>query len=134
MKSFLVSIFFLGFVIFGFSQDGKLISKKLIDVSKTPIWSKISQDNQLIENFEYLNKLDFFSIIYESDSLQVRGVLIEPKKQGKYPVVIFNRGGNRSFGKLTMETMIMYTSKLAEQGYVIIGSNYRDKMNLEVQK
>lgn len=66
-------------------------------------------------------------ITYQSDNLKVEGIVVEPKKEGKYPVVIFNRGGNRNFFQLSVGTLIMYTSKLAEQGYVIIGSNYREK-------
>lgn len=127
MKSVLTSIFFLLFLGFGFAQNGKLLSKKLVDISKTPIWERISQDNELHSDFEHLKKIDFYFITYQSDSLRVRGLLIEPKMQGKFPVVIFNRGGNRDFAQLTVGTMIMYTSKLAEQGYVIIGSNYREK-------
>lgn len=127
MNRILTSIFLLLFISFGFAQNGKLLSKKLVDISKTPIWNRISQDNELHSDFEHLKKLDFYFITYESDSQKVRGLLVEPKKEGKYPVVIFNRGGNRDFGKLTVATLIMYTSKLAEQGYVIIGSNYREK-------
>lgn len=127
MNRILVSIFFLLFISFGFAQNGKILSKKLVDISKTPIWNRISQDNKLHSDFEYLQKLDFYFITYESDSLIVKGIIVEPKKEGKYPVVIFNRGGNRDFAQLTIATMIMYTSKLAEQGYVIIGSNYREK-------
>ncbi|PSG88784.1 peptidase [Aurantibacter aestuarii] len=121
----LTLIFLLLFAGLGFSQNGKLLSKNLVDLSKTPIWNKISENNVLKADFEHLKSLDFYFITYESDGLQVNGLLIEPKKVGKYPVVIFNRGGNRDFGRLTVSTMIMYTSKLANQGYVIIGSNYR---------
>ncbi|MBO0593997.1 prolyl oligopeptidase family serine peptidase [Cellulophaga sp. E16_2] len=127
MKIILTSTFFLLFLSFGFAQNGKLISKNLVDISNTPIWNRISQDNVLHSDFEHLKKLDCYSITYESDGQKVRGLLIEPKKKGKYPVVIFNRGGNRDFAQLTVGTMIMYGSKLAEQGYVIIGSNYRKK-------
>ena len=127
MNRIISSIIFLLFLSFGFAQNGKLLSKRLVDLSKTPIWNTISQDDALKPNFEYLKKLNFYFITYQSDSLKVRGILIEPKNQGKYPVVIFNRGGNRDFGSLKVATMIMYTSKLAEQGYVIIGSNYREK-------
>lgn len=127
MNRILTSIIFSLFLSFGFAQNGKLISKKLVDISKTPIWNRISQDNELKPNFEHLKKLEFYFITYESDGLKVKGLLVEPKKDGKYPVVIFNRGGNRDFGKLTVASLIMYTSKLAEQGYVIIGSNYREK-------
>ena len=127
MNRILTSIFFLLFISFGFAQNGKILSKKLVDISKTPIWNRISQSNKLHSDFEYLQKLDFYFITYESDSLIVNGIIVEPKKEGKYPVVIFNRGGNRDFAQLTVATMIIYTSKLAEQGYVIIGSNYREK-------
>ena len=109
-----------------FAQNGKILSKRLVDITKTPIWRGISQDNELHSNFEHLNNLDFYFITYLSDSVKVRGIVVEPKAKGKYPVVIFNRGGNRSIGGLTIETLIGYTSKLAEQGYVIIGSNYRE--------
>lgn len=98
-----------------------------MDLSQTPIWSKISQDNELHSGFEHLKKLNFYFITYQSDSLKVIGLLVEPKKKGKFPVVIFNRGGNRGFAQLTVATMIMYASKLAEKGYVVIGSNYRKK-------
>lgn len=125
MSRFLITIIFTLFISFGFAQNGKILSKKLVDISKTPIWNRISQDNELHSDFEYLQKLNFYFITYESDSLVVNGIIVEPKKEGKYPVVIFNRGGNRDFAQLTVATMIMYTSKLAEQGYVIIGSNYR---------
>jgi len=127
MNRILISIFFLFFLSFGFAQNGKILSKKLVDITKTPIWDRISQDNELHSDFEHLKKLDFYFITYQSDSLKVRGIIVEPKKEGKYPVVIFNRGGNRDFGRLTIGTLIIYTSKLAEQGYVIIGSNYREK-------
>lgn len=127
MNRILTSTFFLLFICFGFAQNGKLLSKKLVDISKTPIWIRISENNELKSNFEHLKKLDFYFITYQSDEQKIRGLLVEPKKEGKYPVIIYNRGGNRDFGRLTVATMIMYTSKLAEQGYVIIGSNYREK-------
>jgi len=127
MAKLLTVILFLLVTNLGFAQNGKLLIKKLINISETPIWNKVSQKNELKSNFEYLKNLDFYFITYESDGLKVNGIVIEPKKEGKYPVVIFNRGGNRDFNQLTVATMIMYTSKLAEQGYVIIGSNYREK-------
>lgn len=127
MKRIITSIFFLLLLSYGFAQNGKILSKRLVDISKTPIWERISQDNELHSDFEHLKNLDFYFITYRSDSLKVRGIVVEPKKEGKYPVVIFNRGGNRDFGRLSIGTLIIYASKLAEQGYVIIGSNYREK-------
>lgn len=127
MNRILTSITLLFFINFGFAQNGKLISKNLVDIASTAIWDRVSQDNKLQADFEHLKKLNFYFITYESDKQKVRGLLVEPKKDGKYPVVIFNRGGNRDFAPLTLATMVMYTSKLAGQGYVIIGSNYREK-------
>ncbi len=80
-----------------FSQNGKIISKEIVDLSKAPIWSKISINDTLKNEYEHLKKLNFYFITYQSDSLKVNGIILEPKKEGKYPVVIFNRGGNRDF-------------------------------------
>lgn len=115
------------FVNFGISQNGRIITKQLLDLSTTRVWDKISENNIIKPDYIHLKKIDFFSITYLSDSLVVKGILVEPKKEGKYPVVIFNRGGNRSFAPLNLSTIINYTSKLAEAGYIIIGSNYREK-------
>jgi dipeptidyl aminopeptidase/acylaminoacyl peptidase len=125
MNRTLITIISILFLNFGLAQNGKILSKTVVDLREIPFWSKISQDNELKSDFEYLKKLDFFFITYQSDGLKVNGLIVEPKKDGKYPVVIFNRGGNRDFSQLTVATMIIYASKLAEQGYVIIGSNYR---------
>jgi dipeptidyl aminopeptidase/acylaminoacyl peptidase len=127
MNRLLFLIVFLFFLSFGFAQNGKLISKKVIDIADTPVWNRISENDILKPDYIHLEKLDFFSITYQSDSLIIRGIVLEPKKEGVYPVVIFNRGGNRDFAPLNLSTIINYASKLAEQGYVIIGSNYREK-------
>jgi len=54
-------------------------------------------------------------------------MMIIPKKDEIYPVVIFNRGGNRNFSPLNIGTLILYSSKLAAQGYIVLGSNYREQ-------
>ncbi|MEX6626804.1 alpha/beta hydrolase family protein [Tenacibaculum salmonis] len=127
MKKIFTILFIFLFINFGFSQNGKILSKKIIDISKTPIWNSVSQNNELRSNFKYLNKLNFYLITYKSDNLKVSGVVIEPKKEGKYPVVIFNGGYNRVPMKSTIRKTIMSVSKLASAGYVVIGSSYREK-------
>lgn len=109
------------------AQNGKILSKRLVELSDTPIWSSISSKNQLNDEFAHLNRLNFYLISYQSDAHVVRGIVVEPKQDGKYPVIIFNRGGNRDFARLTVATMIMYVSRLADAGFVIVGSNYRDQ-------
>lgn len=106
-------------------QNGKILSKKLVNLTETRMRSRISQNGELTAGYAYLKQLSLYAITYQSDSFTVNGFLLEPSAPGKYPVVIFNRGGNRDFGALTEEVMISYTSKLAAQGYVIIASNYR---------
>ncbi len=125
MKKIIISIFSILFITLVYTQDGRILSKKLVDISKTPIWNKISENENLTSEYEYLNNLNIYTITYQSDNLPVQGIIIEPKKGGKYPVVIYNRGGNRNFGRLTIGQMIQMTSKLANQDYVVIGSNYR---------
>jgi dipeptidyl aminopeptidase/acylaminoacyl peptidase len=128
MKSVLTFLLlcFLG-SINGLSQNGKIISKRSIDLEQTSIWDIVATNDTLEHAYEYLDRLEFYFIEYESDSFVVDAISIEPKKEGKFPVVIFNRGGNRNFAPLNLETMIFYNAKLADQGYVIIGSNYREK-------
>lgn len=125
MKNTLVVLFNLFFGLIVFSQNGKIISKSLIDLSKTPIWNTISKNDSLTQEYNYLKNLNFYFITYQSDKLVIDGILSEPKSIGKYPVIIYNRGGNRNFGKLTVGQLIMATSKLCSQGYIIIASNYR---------
>ncbi len=108
-----------------FSQNGKLLFKKNIDLKQEFFWEGISENDTLKTSYKYLYDLDFFEIAYQSDSVEVNGFMIEPKADGNYPVIIFNRGGNRDFSGLSIGTLINYTSKLASQGYIIIGSNYR---------
>jgi dipeptidyl aminopeptidase/acylaminoacyl peptidase len=125
MKNKLFFIYIIFLFNSSFAQNGKILSKNLIDITKTPIWKQISVNDTLNNDFKHLKDLNFYFITYKSDSLKVVGITVEPKKEGVYPAIIFNRGGNRNYGRLTVGTLIMYTSKLAAQGYIIIGSNFR---------
>ena len=108
-------------------QNGKIVSKRLITIENTTFWGNISENDSLKKGYQYLTTLNFSEIEYLSDSLHIKGLIVEPKAAGKYPVIIFNRGGNRTFGALSLGTIITYTSKLAAQGYIILASNYREQ-------
>lgn len=114
-----------------FAQNGKIQSKELIDLSETILWRKIAMDGELKPRLQYLNQLNFYSITYHSDEHLVHGIITEPKAEGEFPVVIYNRGGNQRSGfksKMQLLFEVIYnTSKLAEQGYVIVASNYREQ-------
>jgi len=112
-------------------KQGQIQSKKLIDLSTIkPIWKKIAENNTLKSEFKYLDDVDFFAIRYKSDSLLVNGIIAEPKREGKFPVIIFNRGGNKEIGNTaklkTLYSLIHSASRLAKEGYVVIASCYRE--------
>jgi dipeptidyl aminopeptidase/acylaminoacyl peptidase len=65
-------------------------------------------------------------VTYASDGLDVAGFIWKPiDVAGKrFPLVIFNRGGNREFTKLTPQTKWGFFDYVAS-GFVVIGSQYR---------
>ena len=90
------------------SSDGKIVDLEPFKI-----------DSPFQENVE------IFRMRYLSDDLQVVGFIVKPKTNDiQYPVIIFNRGGNREFGKIDTPGLT-YLSYLADQGYVIIASQYR---------
>ena len=110
------------------AQNGKIIEQKPYVFADTTI----SRIEKTISNARTLiNNVDFFKIIYLSDGLKVVGYLSMPKKPGKYPCVIYNRGGNRDFGSLDDDRIIRYLGETASWGYVVVGSQYRGNMGGE---
>jgi dipeptidyl aminopeptidase/acylaminoacyl peptidase len=111
-------------------KNGQILSKKifkLLDIP--PIWNKVSENGSLMSKYKHLDQINFYLIIYKSDSLLVNGIIAEPKRKGKFPVIIFNRGGNKEIGKVakakTLYSLLGFT-KLVEEGYVVIASCYRE--------
>ena len=116
---------------FSFAQNGKIQSKELINFSEIPaLWNKLSENNTLKDDFKHLDNLNFYFITYTSDDNLVNGIIAEPKTEGKFPVIIFNRGGNKQVGKKsklkTLFTVIFAASELANEGYVLVASCYRE--------
>lgn len=74
---------------------------------------------------EWSDKTESYKIKYLSDGLKVVGFVVKPKAGGsKFPAIIFNRGGNREYGKITKGTL-KYFSYLSSKNYVILASQYR---------
>ncbi|WP_426473893.1 hypothetical protein [Chryseobacterium balustinum] len=46
------------------------------------------------------------------DNSKIHGFPIQPEKEGKYPVIIFNRSGNREFGAVGIDMMAQFLSKI----------------------
>lgn len=107
-KVFVIFLFvFILIIIPGCNNEkSKILSEKEIDV----------QD----DNSEFECK----KITYLSDGLEVVGYLVKPKNiDGKLPVIIFNRGGNRNFGKITDDGAVRLGNLF--RNYVVLASQYR---------
>lgn len=120
-------------------NDKLLLRQDLIsDLSKYPIYPRLTEEvNGKIEwkeDFKYLDEIDIYVITYLSDGLKVKGLLVKPKKEGKYPSVIFNRGGNRNFGALLIAHGAITLGQIAKEGYVVIASQYRGNVGGEGQE
>lgn len=96
-----------------------------IDYTQTPIYSKISKKNKLLPEYQYLDSVDIFRTGQLSDSIYLSGFMVKPKKEGKYPVIIYCRGGNSSMPPLKVADAVIHLAPLANEGYVVIGMNHR---------
>lgn len=126
--TFLIPFYFTFFSLC--PAQGILVKSNLIsDLSHTPIYEQLvvkSHDTvQWKEAFTYLDSIDIQSITYLSDGLNINGFVVKPKKEGLYPCIIYNRGGNRDFGSLKIAHCVYWLAQLAKEGYVVIASQYR---------
>ena len=116
MKIFLILLLLIS--VSSCAQDGKIISKE-------PLILSDSIKMRLSKTVPDLDSIQFSKITYLSDGLKVTGYVAEPKKQGKYPCIISNRGGNRDFGEWTPMSIAFFMGKMANWGYVVVASQYR---------
>ncbi len=95
------------------SDNGKIIDRQVLKLNESEDQLKALNNKVLIEKITYL-----------SDGLKIKGYLMTPKSKGKYPCIIWNRGGNRDFGKITKK-LLGLIAKMASWGYIVIASQYR---------
>jgi len=75
---------------------------------------------------QYQNNLSCRTFKYLVDGNTVNGYVIKPKlSKGKLPILIYNRGGNGSYGTVVFGSMMRNLFPIANEGFVIIGSQYR---------
>lgn len=86
------------------------------------------------KSFAYIDSLQINEITYWSDSLRVNGYIVQPKKLGKYPCIIWNRGGVKEYGALSLIRVSAMLGKLASKGYVVIATQYRGNGGSEGQE
>ena len=121
-RCFLVLLLILCFSGHSYSQDGKIINKEAFVISDSIINRISSFDVELAEK---LGEINFYKITYFSDGLHVTGYLAEPIKDGKFPCIVSNRGGNREFGQWSEMGLAYFLGTMASWDYVVIASQYR---------
>lgn len=93
-------------------------------VNKKLAWFDAMFGQEKYEKFR--NSLDCSTFEYQVDSLMVKGYVIKPKvADKKLPVLIYNRGGNGDFSSVVFGSMMHNLFPIANEGFVIIGSQYR---------
>ncbi len=122
MKYFLLlSILFT--VLCAKSQDGKIIEQVRIPAIAD---SFMSRSNPFFDSVQHIfSRIEVYRITYLSDGLKIKGYMDIPKAPGKYPCIIYNRGGNRNQGKLKEGNYLGDMAQMANWGYCVIGSQYR---------
>jgi len=101
-----------------------LIHEYIIDVTPVTIPEPLLAGiTELVEQNGFEYNLILYRIRYKSDEYEVMGYVAAPANfmEREYPVLIFNRGGNRNFGALTHGDMLVF----AMRGYIVLGSQYR---------
>ncbi|RUO26869.1 peptidase [Aliidiomarina minuta] len=85
------------------------------------------------EDFEhYRQTLDCQTFRYHSGDALVNGYVIRPKDaDSELPVIIYNRGGNGNYGSVNMARMAGDLFPLAEEGFIVIGTQYRGTFERE---
>lgn len=83
----------------------------------------------------FANTVHCESFVYQVNGVPVVGFLLKPKQQqGKLPVLVFNRGGNGGFGSWQFGNLFYDLMPLAEQGYLVLASNYRGQIQPDPKK
>ena len=105
----------------GFAQNGRLLHKDIVNLPDS-IKQKFLERNKFKTVF---TSTKLFKITYESNGLKINGYLSTPIESGSYPVIIYNRGGNRDFGAFNDIGATYVLRSMSQWGYTVIASNYR---------
>lgn len=111
-----------------FYSQNSLVNLEQVLLEKLEGYHIKNENGQKVlkEEYKYLDSVNIYGYNYSSsDNLKIRGFLIEPKVKGTYPVIIFNRGGNRELGSVSIQKLTDFLSKIAVKGFIIIGSQLR---------
>lgn len=136
MKKFFLVLVFLLISYSVLAQDSKMegVNNFISKVFMPPTKEEIQKAKKLLpakyacEGFKETSKIVFQSdevkavgVEYKSDGLTIYGILAYPKKEGKYPLIMYNHGGFTGLGSIDKKA-IFY---LVDEGYVVMASAYR---------
>lgn len=82
---------------------------------------------KMLEEYAALEDVAVSRIVYDSDGLKVTGLMALPVhiRKGAHPVLIYNRGGSREYGKLTLLSALRSMVPFAREGMLVFATNYR---------
>lgn len=72
-------------------------------------------------------ELECRAIAYESDGLEIQGWMVKPRGDAdrRLPVLIYNRGGNGSYGALNFALLMQNLFPYAHEGFLVLATQYR---------
>lgn len=80
-----------------------------------------TEDIMVKRDTKYSDGVEIHRVKYLSDGLEIGGYLVKPQKiDGKLPIIVYNRGGNRNFSLL--EGYLNHLEYLASNGYIVVAS------------
>jgi len=96
-------------------------STQLAELQKTLFGEESLEQN----NFEFVttNRIVFYRLRYVVDGVEVIGHISAPADHltGNYPILIWNRGGNGSYGKNEGSEVWL----MAQHGFIVLATQYR---------
>jgi dipeptidyl aminopeptidase/acylaminoacyl peptidase len=83
--------------------------------------------HKFIKEYDALEGVSVSRITYRHDGLAITGLMALPQNLSarNHPILIFNRGGSREYGKLTVVNVLRHMAPFARAGYLVFASNYR---------
>ena len=113
---------------FGFMCGcGKSVEEKdlLTQLNEQEIVLHAEEVELIVDETQQFN-VQTYLIRYQSDDCEVEAYISVPKEymenKGKYPCIVFNRGGNRDFSANTPESVSYYADS---SNYIVVASQYR---------
>ena len=120
MKNSLLLLFSIANFFICAGQNGKIISEEQVVQPDSVKNFRIKRIPEFKEIFE---KTKLSTIKYLSEGLKIEGFVAQPIVEGKYPCIIFCRGGGGELSKIDWWDTTVF-SQLASKGYVVIASQY----------